>query len=329
VPEADAAGHVRAQPLGDGAWLLDTQFAGRPATIGVYLVPHAGDAGRAGRFDLVEAAPAVSHDAVVAAISAAGFAPEGLDTVIVTHVHLDHAAGAGTWSVRYGARVVAHERGVPHLADPSRLLASARRVYGDALEALWGAMVPVPLERLVAVRDGDDLVVGGRRVRAIHTPGHASHHAAFLWPDGVLYVGDAAGVQLPGSTVIRPALPPPETDLEAWDETLARLAALAPTRLRLTHFGEVRRAREHLAEVGRRNHEWAEVVLGFFAEGSDDADAARRLDELARAELASAGADAATVERNLLTSDATMTVAALARYWRTKHPIRWREAVGG
>ena len=328
MAEGDATGSAapRATRLADGVWLLDTRFAGSPATIGVYLVPHAG---AADRFDLVEAGPAVSHDAIRLAIAAAGFAPEALHTVLVTHVHLDHAGGAGTLARRYGARVVSHRIGARHLADPSRLLASARRVYGDALDTLWGVMESVPDDLLVAVEDGDELEIGGRTVRTIHTPGHASHHAAFLWPDGACYVGDAAGVRLPGSVVVRPALPPPETDLEAWDESLARLIDARPDRLRLTHYGEVSEPLPHLAHVGRKNRAWAEAVLAWVADGMDEAGIVLELDRLARAELVAAGADAATIRRHLATSDAAMTAAGLLRYWRTKRPERWRAATGG
>jgi glyoxylase-like metal-dependent hydrolase (beta-lactamase superfamily II) len=328
VAESDAGGSAApvATRLTDGVWLLDTRFAGSPATIGVYLVPHAG---AADRFDLVEAGPAVSHDALRRAIAAAGFAPEALHTVLVTHVHLDHAGGAGTFARRYGARVVSHRLGARHLADPSRLLASARRVYGDELDALWGAMESVPADLLVAVEDGDELEIGGRTVRTLHTPGHASHHAAFLWPDGACYVGDAAGVRLPGSDVVRPALPPPETDLEAWDASLDRLAAARPDRLRLTHYGEVREPLPHLAEVGRKNRAWADAVLAWAADGLDEAGIVPELDRLARAELAASGADERTIRRHLATSDAAMTAAGLLRYWRTKRPECWRAAIDG
>jgi glyoxylase-like metal-dependent hydrolase (beta-lactamase superfamily II) len=315
-----------ATPLADGAWLLDTRFDDRPGTIAVFLVPHAGASGRAGRFDLVEAGPAVSHDAVVRAVAATGHRVEDLDTVLVTHVHLDHAGGAGTLARRYGARIVAHARGAPHLADPKGLLASARRVYGDALDEMWGTMESVSKNRLLVVDDGDEIEVGGRPVRVLHTPGHASHHAAFLWPDGACYVGDAAGVRLPGSDVVRPALPPPETDLEAWDATLARLVEARPDRLRLTHFGEVDDPPAHLAEVGRKNRAWADAVLAWVAEGADESEIVARLDRLARAELERSGADEATVARHLGTSDAAMTASGLLRYWRTKRPERWQAA---
>ncbi|MBA2666204.1 MAG: MBL fold metallo-hydrolase [Trueperaceae bacterium] len=322
MPDARDGVDAAVTPLDGGVVLLDTRFDGRSKTVGVYLVPHAHADGRAGRFDLVEAGPAITFEGVLAAIREAGFAPEGLDTLLVTHVHLDHAGAAGAFAARFGCRVVAHARGAPHLADPGRLLASARRVYGDALEARWGGMEPVPSERLVSVDDGDHLELGGRSVRVHATPGHARHHAAFAWPDGSLFVGDAAGVRLPGSDVIRPALPPPEVDLEAWDETLAALAATRPSRLLLTHYGEVAGALDHLAEVGRRNRVWADTVLASLRAGADERSIALELDRLATAELEAAGADADTVARHLVTSDAAMTTSGLVRYWTTQHPER-------
>jgi glyoxylase-like metal-dependent hydrolase (beta-lactamase superfamily II) len=320
---SEPVGGEIATRLDDGVWLLDTRYAGSVGCIAAYLVPSDADPER---FDLVEAGPAVSVDALEEAIAAAGFDPAALDTVLVTHVHLDHAGGAGTWSRRYGARVVVDVRGAPHLADPSRLLASARRVYGDELEARWGHMEAVRSELLQAVDDGDAPLVGGRLVRVLHTPGHASHHVAFLWPDGAAYVGDAAGVRLPPSQVVRPALPPPETDLEDAEVSLARLAAAVPRSLRLTHFGEVSDVARHLAAVAERNRAWAEAVLAFVAQGLDSE---AELDALARRELEAEGADEETIARHLATSDAAMTIAGVTRYWRKRHPERWAEATGG
>jgi glyoxylase-like metal-dependent hydrolase (beta-lactamase superfamily II) len=326
VPEGPT---TLAQRLADGTWLLDTRFEGRHATVGVYLVPQRGAAGRAGRFDLVESGPASTVPRLLDAIAAAGYHPEGLESVLVTHVHLDHAGAAGALAERFGARVIAFERGAPHLVDPTRLLASARRVYGDALATRWGLMVPVRPERMVAVTDGDVVEVGGHDVRVVHTPGHATHHAAFLWPDGACYVGDAAGVRVPGSRVVRPALPPPEVDLESWDASLRKLREASPRVLRLTHFGEVDAVEAHLRAVSGRNHEWAEAVLAWVAEGLDEAALSARVDALARDELRVEGADEATIERHLATSDASMTVAGVVRYWRTLHPQRWEAATGG
>ncbi len=309
--------------LRDGAALIDTGHAGRPGTIGVYLVPQRGDAGRAGRFDLVEVGAEIDLATVERAIADLGFEPGGVERVLVTHIHLDHAGAAGAWATRHGARVVVLRAGAEHLLDPSRLLKSARRVYGDAMERTWGGMTPLPAASLQAVDDGDVIDVGGRRVRVVATPGHARHHAAFAWEGGEVYTGDAAGVRFAPWSVVRPAVPPPEVDLAAWDASFERLSALEPRELRLTHFGAFDDVARHLAAARERTHAWADALLAWAQRGATRADARRMCDDLARAELAAAGADAATVGRYLATSDAAMSVAGLERYWRTQHPERW------
>lgn len=309
--------------LSDGSALIDTGHAGRPGTIGVYLVPQRGAAGRAGRFDLVEVGAEVDVARVEAGVRDLGFEPAGVERVLVTHIHLDHAGAAGAWAVRHGARVVVLRAGAEHLLDPSRLLRSARRVYGDAMERTWGGMTPVPPQALEAVDHDDVLDVGGQRVRVVATPGHARHHAAFAWSDGAVYSGDAAGVRFAPWPVVRPAVPPPEVDLGAWDESFERLRALEPSELRLTHFGTFDDVDRHLAAARERTHAWAEALLAWARGGATRGEAERACDALAREELEAAGADEATVRRYLATSDAAMSVAGLERYWRTQHPERW------
>ena len=309
--------------LPDGSALLDTGHAGRAGTIGAYLVPQAGDAGRAGRFDLVEAGPQIDLPRLEAGVRALGLEPAGVERVLVTHIPLDHAGAAGAWAARHGARVVVLAAGAEHLIDPSRLLASAQRIYGDAMERIWGGMTPLDAGALEVVEGTQEILVGGRRVRVIATPGHARHHATFVWPDGVAYSGDAAGIRLRGWPVVRPALTPPELDLAAWDASFARLRALGPSELRLTHFGAFDDVARHLDAVQERTHAWAEAVLAWAVAGCSRAEAMRRLDETARQELTAAGADEATVQRYLATSDAAMTVAGLERYWSKHHPERW------
>ena len=308
--------------LDDGSALLDTAHGGRDRTIGVYLVPQRGAAGRAGRFDLVEVGPAVDLPRVEAAIGALGLEPAGVERVLVTHVHLDHAGAAGAWAQRHGARVVVTREGAQHLVDPSRLMASAARVYGDALERLWGRMTPVPEGAIEAVDDGDDLRVGGHRVRVLATPGHSRHHAAFAWGD-VVYTGDAAGVRFAPWPLVRPAVPPPEIDLVAWDASFARLRREAASQLRLTHFGTFDDVEHHLAEAQTRTHAWADAALAWADAGLSRDEAIRACDDMARADLEAVGADDATIARYLATSDAAMTVDGLARYWRVHHAERW------
>lgn len=311
-----------------GVTLIDSGFgsfgdAGVGGTTGVYLLPLDG-----GRFALIESGPGSTVARVREAIASLGYRPEALDTLLVTHIHLDHAGGAGALA-RHGARVVVHERGAPHLADPSRLLASAARIYGDALESIWGPMDPIPEAQLQVVAGGERLDLGGRTLQVVASPGHALHHAAYLLDDGSLFTGDAAGIRLPGARTVRPALPPPETDLEAYAATLERFAALAPTRLLLTHFGEVRGVEEHLAAVADANRAWGDAILTGLRSGEDDAELAARIDRLTRDALAADGADAATLARYRATSSAEMTVMGLSRYWRRLRPEALAGSEGG
>jgi glyoxylase-like metal-dependent hydrolase (beta-lactamase superfamily II) len=168
--------------------------------------------------------------------------PGDLATVVVTHIHLDHAGGVGDIAGMFPrAEIVVHERGARHLADPSRLMASARQVYGDALDALFGELVPTPAERIRAVEErGSVDLGGGRSLDSHYSPGHAKHHVGLIdTASGDLYVGDAAGVFVPETGDMRPASPPPDFDLPVALESLRLFAALAPARLLFSHFGPV------------------------------------------------------------------------------------------
>ena len=203
---------------------------GFPGITGAFVV-------RGTKTALVETGPKTSLEHLQAGLAAAEV--DDVDYVIVTHIHLDHAGAAGTLAARWpGARVVVHPVGAPHLADPSKLWASASRIYGDAMETLWGGIDPVPVERIVEVADGDTIDLGGVSLRVIETPGHAWHHHAYLDEStGTLFAGDALGVRLPDVGIIRPATPPPEFDLEVAIASIGRIRDVAPARLCFTHFG--------------------------------------------------------------------------------------------
>ena len=186
---------------------------------------------------LVETGPKTSFPHVSAGLEAKGV--EGLDWIIVTHIHLDHAGAAGTLARRFPeARIAVHEVGAPHLVDPSKLWKSASRIYGEHMEALWGGIDPIDESRIQVVADGDEIDLGDRKLRAIETPGHAYHHHAYLDDaTGFLFTGDAVGVRLPEVGVIRPATPPPEFHLEKAIASIERIKSLQPEALWLTHFG--------------------------------------------------------------------------------------------
>ncbi|MEZ4767530.1 MAG: MBL fold metallo-hydrolase [Caldilineales bacterium] len=209
---------------------IDLHWQGLPEVIASYALR--GPAGVA----LIETGPASSYDNLKAGLAAAGIDLREISDILVTHIHLDHAGAAGWLARETGATVHVHHVGAPHLADPTKLLRSAGRIYGDAMDALWGETVPVPAEQVRAVHDGDVVEAAGLRFRAVETPGHAWHHMAWLL-DGICFSGDVAAVRLPQLRGMRAPTPPPEIDLPAWRASLARLREMRPDRLLPTHFG--------------------------------------------------------------------------------------------
>jgi glyoxylase-like metal-dependent hydrolase (beta-lactamase superfamily II) len=228
--------------LGHDVFQIDTKMAGYDGITAGYLI-------RGGRPCLVETGTAPSAPVVSSALDALGVGPQDLATIVVTHIHLDHAGGAGDMARLYpGAEIVVHERGARHLADPSRLMASARMVYGDALDSLFGELAPTPAGRIRAVDETGSVDLGdGRRLDSHYSPGHAKHHVGLLDSvSGDLYVGDAAGAYIQETGDLRPATPPPDFDLDQALESLRKFAALRPARLLFSHYGPVDAVEETL-----------------------------------------------------------------------------------
>ncbi|HEY7256693.1 MAG TPA: MBL fold metallo-hydrolase [Solirubrobacterales bacterium] len=223
---------------------IDVLHLGRPHVICCWEVDGA----------LVDPGPESSHRNLVGALG--GEEPRA---ILLTHIHLDHAAATGALVRRWPAlEVYVHERGAPHLVDPSRVLASAERLYGDQMNRLWGEIVPVP-EDNVRTLSGGESVLG---MRVAYTPGHASHHVCYLHEDsGTAFVGDIAAVLIPGTDLIVPPTPPPDIDIESWEESIGIVEGWRPRRLGLTHWGPVEEPEQHLASVRERLREEAGLAL--------------------------------------------------------------------
>jgi glyoxylase-like metal-dependent hydrolase (beta-lactamase superfamily II) len=210
---------------------------------------------------------------VLDALAALGVGPHDLAGIVVTHIHLDHAGGVGDLARAFpDATVHVHPEGARHLVDPSRLVASAARVYGDALDRVYGRLDPTPAERVHALEDGDEIRIGpGRSLVAVHSPGHARHHLALHDTDsGVLFAGDAAGVRLPDVGVLRPATPPPDFDLDLAVRSLRLFAARRPSQLALAHFGVLDDdPQDVLADAEDVLREWAGVAEAAWNRGDD------------------------------------------------------------
>jgi glyoxylase-like metal-dependent hydrolase (beta-lactamase superfamily II) len=276
--------------------LLDLRHLGRERVIGSYLL--AGDEPA-----LVDCGPASCLDALRAGLAGHGLGVEDLRHLVLTHIHLDHAGAAGSL-VAENPRLLVHvsEIGAPHLVDPSRLERSARRLYGETFDRLWGPLEPVPEENVRAV---------GERVldlEAFPTPGHASHHVSFLAPDGSCFTGDAAGVRIPPGSYVAPVAPPPDIDVEAWERTIDALEERRPEHLLLAHFGAVDDPGRHLSALRSALRAWAERAR----DGSEEEFVAA-----AKAEVASA-ADRATADLFEQAGPFWQSYAGLRRYWDKK-----------
>jgi glyoxylase-like metal-dependent hydrolase (beta-lactamase superfamily II) len=225
---------------------LDLRHLGNERVIGSYLL-ETGD-GPA----LQDCGPATCVPELKARLAERGLELTDVRHLLLSHIHLDHAGAAGVLVREHPAlQIHVSEIGAPHLIDPSRLEHSARRLYGDDFDRLWGELAPVPRQNVHVV--GDETL----GLATFPSPGHASHHVCYLDPDGTLYAGDAAGVRIRPSEFVLPPTPPPEVDLEAWERTLDELERREPQRLALIHFGVFDDVERHLEELRRRLREWA------------------------------------------------------------------------
>ena len=250
-------------PLGHEVFQIDTRMAGYDGITAGYLI-------RSERPCLVETGTAPSAPVVRDALAQLGIGADDLATVVVTHIDLDHAGGAGDIAAMFpAAQIVVHQRGARHLADPSKLMAGARQVYGEALDRLFGVLAPVPADHIVALDDTGTIDLGGgRRLDSHYSPGHAKHHVGLIDSDsGDLYTGDAAGVYIPETADVRPATPPPDFDLETALGSLRKFAALEPTRLLFSHYGPVSEVAETLDRSAEEIQVWVEQTRQAHAAG--------------------------------------------------------------
>jgi glyoxylase-like metal-dependent hydrolase (beta-lactamase superfamily II) len=223
--------------------VIDVMHLGRPHVIGCWQVGEA----------LVDPGPESSLETLLAALG-----EERPRAILLTHIHLDHAAATGALVRRWPElEVYVHERGAPHLVDPAKLLASAERLYGGAMERLWGEIVPVPEANVTALSGGETVL----DMRVAYTPGHASHHVCYLDEgSGTAFVGDVAAVRIPGTGLTVPPTPPPDIDIEIWEDSIGIVETWQPARLALTHFGAIDDPTPHLAEVRERLREEAQLA---------------------------------------------------------------------
>ncbi len=294
---------------------LDLAFQGRRGVVAAGLLE--GPDGLV----LVDPGPASCLETLRAGLSASGGALDDVSAVLVTHIHLDHSGGVGV-IVRSNPRiqVYVHRRGAPHIVDPSKLLSSAGRLYGDAMDRLWGEVAPVPAANVHALDGGETLRPAGLDVRVADTPGHASHHVSYLdVASGTAFVGDTGGIRVGAPLLVIPPTPPPDIDLEAWKVSLDRFRAWSPDAVFVTHFGRFEHPLDHLADLERHLAEMAGWVQALLAEPSlDDAQRMARFGERLAALFADRLPDDDWVQRYTAAVPVDHCWQGLARYWQRR-----------
>lgn len=298
--------------LAPGLSWIDLNFIDRPHAIATAVIQGAGTVA------LVDPGPASCLQTLDVGLQRAGARLADVTHILLTHIHLDHAGATGTILRRHPQiKVFVHERGAPHVIDPSKLVASASRLYGDQMERLWGEILPVPEERLTVLSGGERIEAGGRAFETAYTPGHASHHISYFNRDsGVAFVGDTAGVCIEGGYVLPPT-PPPDIDPDAWEGSVAAIEAWGPRTLFLTHFGPVDTPMPHLRTLMDNLATMSALVRTRMAEpGTNEAKARRFGDDLVQAWRRQM--PEAQVASYIAAAPPGLAWAGLERYWRKK-----------
>ena len=289
--------------------ILDLNFLGQKETIGAFLVE---------TLDgpiLIETGPYSTFSTLKKEVKRCGFKIEDIKHVFVTHVHFDHAGAA--WALaEAGATIYVHPKGLKHLEEPSKLYNSAKRIYGDKMEELWGAMNPIPRSRLVGLDHKKSIRIGKTRVKAMHSPGHATHHTSWKI-NKELFAGDVAGVQINNGPVCPPC-PPPDINVEDWDNSIEAILDKRYEAIYLTHFGKVTDVRPHLVELKGRLHNWANWIYPYFENGTDSAEITPKFEDYILHQMTSYGANKKTIARYEGANPGWMSVNGLLRYWRKK-----------
>ena len=239
---------------------IDLHFQNTPGIIAAYLLQSGG------ALALIETGPGSCHAALLQGLNKLGVAATDIRHVFLTHIHLDHAGGAGWWA-QQGAQVYVHGKGAPHVIDPGKLIDSATRIYGDRMESLWGPILPAPAERVTVLQDGDKVTLGNVQIEAWDTPGHARHHLAYVVGD-VCFTGDVAGVRLQGCDYLSVAAAPPQFESGPYIASVERLLSGGFSQLYLAHFGEVTDPQTHLQRYRQRIEAVHQQMASWMSEGS-------------------------------------------------------------
>lgn len=290
---------------------VDVHYLGKPESIASYVIKTPDGA------IMIETGPGSSIDGLVAGLAEIGLTPADVKHTFLTHIHFDHG-GASGWMAQQGSHVYVHEKGYKHLIDPSKLMASAKRIYKDQMDYLWGELLPIPADQLTAVADGDEFTIGGVTVTAISTPGHAAHHHCYKvqTDEGpVCFTGDCGGTYVREGSFISVPLPPPELDLETWLESIARLEAEGFVALYPTHFGRVDDPAEYFSRLRSLLGEHTEYIRKLMDDGLERDEIYRRYLEWFTNSARQASVPEEKLGFFVTDTMADMNVTGIMRYW--------------
>jgi glyoxylase-like metal-dependent hydrolase (beta-lactamase superfamily II) len=292
---------------------LDDLWMGRPRSIATALLES--DGHRA----IVDPGPGSTIAGLRQQLHAHGLSILDLDAILLTHIHLDHAGATGAL-VRENPRLVVyvHKLGATHMIDPSKLLASAARLWPNDLKRLFGETLPVPAQNLHILEGAETIKLGARKIEVVYTPGHASHHVSYFESlESVAFVGDTTGVRIEGHPYVMPATPPPDIDLRIWDSSFAAILERKPARLFLTHFGFSENPPEHIAQFRDRLHRWAAIAEKIIRTAKSDSAAMESFMATMRGEI-SKHLPAEEVEHYVFSAGLNLSFLGLARYLRKR-----------
>jgi glyoxylase-like metal-dependent hydrolase (beta-lactamase superfamily II) len=289
--------------------ILDLLFLGYHHAIAAFLIDSEDGA------ILIESGPYSTYEHLCFLLREHGLHPHDIRHVLLSHIHFDHAGAAWAFA-RQGAKIYVHPFGAGHLHDPSKLVASATQIYGDQMDKLWGKMDGIDDELLVQMAHGQKVLIGEYEFTALHTPGHARHHLAWM-VGGTLFTGDVAGVKIDGGPVVPPC-PPPDISLEDWNTSIDLILESKPQKLVLTHYGEIEDIEGHMAELRHILNDWALWVKAKADQGMTADQITPLFMEYTNGQLQSRGVSEEGLKQYEAANPAWMSVAGLMRYWAKK-----------
>lgn len=267
---------------------------------------------------LVESGPYSTFSSMKAELARHGYTPQDVKHVLLTHIHFDHAGAAWAFA-KSGATIYVHPFGASHMEDPTKLYNSAKMIYGDEMERLWGKMEKIPKDQLVAPEHRGKLIIGDKTFTALHTPGHAKHHIAWQLDD-VIFTGDVAGVKIEDGPVVPPC-PPPDINLEDWNQSIDILLERRAQLLYLTHYGQITEIRNHFHALRNILNDWAHWVKEKWESGTNAEEITPQFSAYTADQFRKQGVSELGVKQYEAANPSWMSVAGLIRYWKKKESV--------